>query len=151
MPVSDISSLAASSADYAGGAERITKKTLGQQDFFKLLAVQYSSQDPLKPMEDTSFIAQMANFTALENSTQLSQAFARFSNQQAFSSAQNLLGRNVSLQDPTNSDTEVTGVVSAVHQEGADTMITVNGDDYAVGSVRRVEMPHTETTPASGE
>lgn len=149
MAVSDISSILASPADYSGASERVTKKTLGQQDFFKLLAVQYSTQDPLKPMEDTTFIAQMANFTALENSTQLSQAFARFTDQQSFSSAQNLLGRNVTLQDPT--DTEVTGVVSSIHQDDGTTMITVNGNDFAVGSVRRVEMPHTTTTPASGE
>lgn len=144
MPVSDITQTN-SATDFTPAAERVTKKTLGQEDFFKLLAVQYSSQDPLKPMEDTSFIAQMANFTALENSTQLSQAFAAFTAEQNFSSAQNLLGRNVTLKDPN--DTEVTGVVSAVHSSADATMITVNGLDYAVGSVRRVELPHTETTP----
>jgi flagellar basal-body rod modification protein FlgD len=144
MAVSEILSTNAAS-NYVPAAERVTKKTLGQQDFFKLLAVQFASQDPLKPMEDTSFIAQMANFTALENSTQLSKAFDRFSTGQGFASAQNLLGRNVTLQDP--SDREVTGVVTAVHSDGSDTMITVNGADYAVGSVRRVELPPTETNP----
>lgn len=149
MAVSGVTDSSYSAADVVGGSERVTKKALGQQDFFKLLAVQFSSQDPLKPMEDTSFIAQMANFSALENSAQLSKAFSQFSEEQVFSSAQNLLGRNVTLQDPT--DTEVTGVVSAVFQDDGDTMITVNGNDFAVGSVRRVEMPHTETNPASGE
>ena len=148
MAVSGISS-ATTAVDLTAGTERVTKKTLGQQDFFKLLAVQFSSQDPLKPMEDTSFIAQMANFTALENSTQLSQAFSKFTEEQVFSSAQNLLGRDVTLKDPT--DTEVTGTVSSVFNDGGETWITVNGNDYTVGSVRRVDMPHTETNPATSE
>ena len=149
MAVSGISDFTSVAADPTGGTERVTKKTLGQQDFFKLLAVQFSSQDPLKPMEDTSFIAQMANFSALENSAQLTQAFSRFTDEQAFSSAQNLLGRNVTLLDPT--DTEVTGEVSSVFNDGGDTWITVNGNDYTVGSVRRVDMPPTETNPATSE
>jgi flagellar basal-body rod modification protein FlgD len=144
MAVSEILSTSAA-AENAPSAERITKKTLGQQDFFKLLAVQFASQDPLKPMEDTSFIAQMANFTALENSTQLSKAFASFTTEQNFASAQNLLGRNVTLKDP--SDKDVIGVVSAVHNDGSGPQITVNGNDYAVGSVRRVELPHPATNP----
>ena len=42
------------------------QKTLGQAEFFKLLTTQLASQDPLKPMDDTAFIAQMANFSELE-------------------------------------------------------------------------------------
>jgi len=145
MSIAGISAASSISSYDTPGTERVTKKTLGQQDFFKLLAVQLSSQDPMKPMEDTDFIAQMANFTALENSTQLSTAFTRFTEGQGFASAQNLLGRNVTLLDPT--DTEVTGIVSAVYNDGGDTMITVNGTDFAVGSVRRVELP-TETNQA---
>ncbi len=147
MAISDISSTASTPA-ITGDATRVPQKALGQEDFFKLLSVQFASQDPLKPMEDTSFIAQMANFSALESSAQLSKAFNRFSDDQAFSSAQNLLGRNVTLWDPT--DTEVNGVVSAVFNDGDGTKITVNGTDYDVGTVRRVELPPTETKPTSG-
>lgn len=146
MPVSGISPTSDFLSEYTPPPDRVVKKTLDQEDFFKLLAVQFSSQDPLKPMEDTSFIAQMANFTALENSTQLSLAFTRFTEAQGFATAQNLLGRSVTLVDAT--DTEVTGVVSAVYQDSSGPRLTVNGNDYAVASVRRVEMPATPTTPA---
>jgi flagellar basal-body rod modification protein FlgD len=150
MAVSDIFS-AGGAGNYTPATERVTKKALGQEDFFKLLAVQFSSQDPLKPMDDTSFIAEMANFSALENSTQLTKAFDRFSSEQGFATAQSLLGRNVTLLDPDNR--EVTGLVSAVYQTDDDTRITVNGTDYTVGSVRRVELPPTENNPSatSGE
>lgn len=127
------------------GAERTPKKTLEQQDFFKLIAVQFASQDPLSPMEDTAFIAQLANFTALENSAQLNNSFNRFAEQQDFNAAQSLLGRNVTLWDKSVSR-EVTGEVSAVHHDDGQTLITVNGIDYESDSVRRVELTGNSAT-----
>lgn len=130
---------------YLPGAERVPKKALGQEDFFQLLAVQLSSQDPLKPMEDTDFIAQMSSFSSLEMMGNLTSEFGVFNAQQELVSAQNLLGRQVTISD--GSDTEVVGMVSAVHSdENGETKITVNGADYRVSSVRRVEIPTSTTS-----
>ena len=46
-------------ATTASGSSRIPQKALGQSDFLKLLSVQLQQQDPMKPMEDTSFMAPM--------------------------------------------------------------------------------------------
>ena len=58
------------------------KQMLDVNDFLKLLTVQMTSQDPMKPIEDTQFIAQMASFTSLEQMKGLAKNFAEFSSAQ---------------------------------------------------------------------
>lgn len=41
-------------------------RTLGQDDFLKLLVTQLKNQDPLKPMDNTAFVAELAQFSQLE-------------------------------------------------------------------------------------
>lgn len=45
-------------------------KDLGSKDFLTLLTVQLANQDPWNPVENTEFIAQMASFTSLANSSE---------------------------------------------------------------------------------
>lgn len=64
MPVNPLGYSAA--ASNAQQNPRTVNNELGKDDFLKLLVTQMRYQDPLKPMEDTAFIAQLAQFSSLE-------------------------------------------------------------------------------------
>lgn len=116
------------------------KKTmLGQDDFLKLLAVQFQSQDPMKPMEDTAFIAQMAQFTALDQSKSLLTQMTEMKASQDVVAANSLIGRQVVLDGGDEPD--VTGVVSGVQMISGVPHLIVGEFGYPVSAVVRVEAP----------
>src|SRR3954464_6255062 len=69
-------------SNYQQTQKRTASSTLGKDDFLKLLMTQLQNQDPSNPMEDTEFIAQMAQFSTLEQMTNMNSTFAKFITQQ---------------------------------------------------------------------
>jgi flagellar basal-body rod modification protein FlgD len=113
--------------------ERVPVQTLGQDDFLKLLIAQLTSQDPLNPQKDTEFIAQMAQFSSLEQSKEMQKDIATLRSQQQILQAQELLGKTVDLQ--AGEDTTARGVVSAVQIEAGTPKLMVNGQKYDLSDV----------------
>jgi len=62
--------------DVAAAAEN-AREQLGKEDFLRLLTVQLRYQDPMNPMENTDFIAQMAQFSSLEQLQNMNQSLDR--------------------------------------------------------------------------
>jgi len=108
-------------------------QTLNQNDFLKLLVTQLASQDPLNPQQDTQFIAQMAQFTALEQAKEMATNIASLRTEQEFLQANALLGRTVALQ--TGQDTLTTGTVSAGEVDAGTPKLVVNGQPYDLSQV----------------
>jgi len=114
------------------------QKTLGQAEFFKLLTTQLASQDPLKPMDDTAFIAQMANFSQLEMMSDLNENFGEFTNVQQFQASQGYIGKKVTMLVDGE---EISGIANGIEQVKDDTNIFVNGKSFDIDSVFKVEQP----------
>ena len=75
-----------------------TMKSVGKDEFMKLLLAQLKNQDPLKPMDGTDFAAQLAQFSSLEQLTNLNTAIQTQSvNQMTLGYAQsvNMIGKEV--------------------------------------------------------
>lgn len=116
-------------------ASRIPKKTLGQDDFLKLLTVQLAKQDPMKPMEDTAFMAQMAQFSALEQSSQMSKDMAGLRTDFAQQYATSMIGREVTLSTTKG---DISGTVDAVTSMDGESRVSVGGSLYNLSQVVRV-------------
>ena len=77
------------------------QKSLGKDDFMKLLVAQLSNQNPLKPLDGKDFSAQLAQFSALEQMTNVNSSIQKLidSQQQATNSAMiNMIGKQVDVQ-----------------------------------------------------
>jgi flagellar basal-body rod modification protein FlgD len=150
MPVDATSSTntAQNVVTYTTTNTRKPKQQLGSDDFMKLLAVQFQSQDPMKPMEDTAFIAQMAQFSSLQNSTDLNKEMALLRADQQNLAANGMLGRTVTASDEDGNP--VIGQVSAVLSTNDGPALVIDGKEYALSSVTRIEnTPAAELPPAA--
>ena len=117
--------------------DRLPIQTLGQNDFLKLLVTQMTSQDPLNPQKDTEFIAQMAQFSALEQSKAMQADMAQLRTQQQIVQASELIGKTVELQLAPN--VTARGIVSAVQINDGTPNLVVNGQPYELNRVRLIQ------------
>lgn len=113
---------------------RVASQELGKDDFLKLLITQLSNQDPTSPMENTEFIAQMAQFTSLEQMTNMSSGFSKLSNMLTSSEAVSTIGKVV---DITSGDSTITGTVQAATR-GANPQVMVNGVPYSMEQISKI-------------
>jgi flagellar basal-body rod modification protein FlgD len=120
-------------------------KALGKDEFFKMLIAQLKNQDPLNPMDGTAFSAQLAQFSSLEQLTNLNAAvtaqnlnFTNLLNAQSV----NLIGKEVTAETvdaKTSQTTTLSGEVTAVRFKDAAIYVTVNDKEIAWSDVKSVK------------
>jgi flagellar basal-body rod modification protein FlgD len=95
------------------------KNEMGKDDFLKLLVGQLRHQDPMNPMEDKDFMGQMAQFSQLEQMTNVA---STLQNERAFS----LIGREVTYNDKETGELK-SGTVEKVSIDAGKTTLTIGG------------------------
>lgn len=127
MPVGSVS-------DYIVAPSGTTTATngygaLGKDEFLQLLVTQMQYQDPLNPTSDTEFIAQMAQFSSLEQMQNLNNSFSVYK-------AYELVGKQVS---GTVNGNIIEGIVDSVRNQ-ADGQYAVIGDSLiSIDKINKVE------------
>jgi flagellar basal-body rod modification protein FlgD len=138
MSSEDIAALNRTTAEHnarlRAETNRVPSQTMGKDEFLKLLLAQLANQDPTAPVEDREFIAQMAQFTSLEQMTNMASDFAMLSRVLQGSEATSALGRGVDILD---GEDLIQGTVQAVSR-GELPQILVNGSYYFWDQVSRV-------------
>jgi flagellar basal-body rod modification protein FlgD len=115
-------------------------KQLGKQDFLKLLMAQLSNQNPMKPMDDTQMISQMAQFSALEATQALNATIQKTSNVQTVAQTSALIGKYI--QADSADGTSTMGMVTDVRFTSTDGVVaptlSVDGKDVDYSTIRKV-------------
>jgi|SRR5215471_19681825 len=105
-------------------SQQVNLQALGvtQEDFFKILITQLQFQDPLKPIDNQAFIAQIAQFTSLEQARETNNRIDDLLTIQATTQSIGLLGKTVEID--TTSGPAV-GAVNTLTFENGQPLLTV--------------------------
>ncbi|MCV9887663.1 flagellar hook assembly protein FlgD [Metabacillus halosaccharovorans] len=114
---------------------------LGKDEFLKILMTQLQNQDPLNPMEDKEFIAQMAQFSTLEQTTNMASMLEKFINIQTQGDSiikySEMIGKRIEWKN-SNEETG-TGVVKSVKKGDTGFELEIeNGSFISVDNIIKV-------------
>ncbi|HLQ00718.1 MAG TPA: flagellar hook capping FlgD N-terminal domain-containing protein [Burkholderiales bacterium] len=99
---------------------------VSQDDFLKILLTQLRFQDPLKPIDNQEFVAQLAQFSSLELARQQGEEIQGLLTIQSASQSLSLMNRTVEVG--TNGGSQV-GVVTAIRFQNGNPLLTVKTAD----------------------
>ncbi len=124
----------ATTAASSGSTSSIVKDRISsdKETFLKLLITQLRNQDPLDPVQDKEFIAQLAQFSSLETLQSIDAKLGASNDGARLQQAAALLGRQVTVADPDAGDLVQGRVTSVRLASGGELLVTVNGKDYPV-------------------
>jgi flagellar basal-body rod modification protein FlgD len=100
---------------------------LGKNDFLKLMVAQLQAQNPLEPTSDTEYVAELAQFSQLEQTSNLAQTTASAAGEQRIAQAVALIGHKVSFLSPATGAT-VEGEVQNAEISASGATLTVAGE-----------------------
>ncbi len=134
---------------YTGTAEGQQVGQLGKEDFLKLLVAQLRNQDPMKPMDDSQFLAQMAQFSSLERMQALDDQMSMLLQVEQLGQANGLIGKLVEAASSEAGKT-IKGTVDSVRMVDGSPVLSIGGQSVKLEEVLSVvEGEKAQLTQAS--
>lgn len=139
------SPVSSASSTPASNVSALAQSQLNMQDFLQLLTTQLQNQDPLNPMSDTDFFAQMAQLGQVEGIDQLN-------NTAQVQQAQSLMGQTVIAANPnvgsgTSQSAVVTGVVQSLSIQNGVYYLGIQQSNGVTATVPMSSLQSVQQTP----
>lgn len=132
-------------------AEQLSQ--LDKDDFLRLLTTELRYQDPMNPVKDQDFIAQLAQFSALEQTQNLAKVMEEFVKDQEkmgiLAQATHLLGKVVTAQR-ADGDGPVTGMVEGIRLVDGVPHLLVAGQTFSLWEVQIIRAAGATVTTSDG-
>ncbi|MFC0214341.1 flagellar hook assembly protein FlgD [Paenibacillus chartarius] len=121
-------------------ASKAGQSSLGKDDFLKILITQLKNQDPMQPMQDKDFIAQMAQFSSLEQMTNVASTLAQLPQMLGYASS--LIGKTISWISTDEADNgEIkSGQVDSIILKDGKQYAAVEGENVGLDQVTQVAL-----------
>ncbi len=118
--------------------------SLSVSDFFDLMITQLTNQDFMNPIDDTQYLAQLAQFSTMQQMMDL----AQFSKTNY---ATSLIGKEVTVAKTgaleSDEDAFITGIVDRVSIKDDTYYVQVNGEEYSLTQIRTFGLPNENEQP----
>jgi flagellar basal-body rod modification protein FlgD len=109
---------------------------MGKDSFLKLLVAQLQHQDPGSPMDSSAFMSQLAQFSSLEQMTNMSTSIQKLNTSNAVTQSVALIGHDLVFTRPDGSSSS--GVADGVTLQNGVVAIDVNGESVSLEAVTAV-------------
>jgi flagellar basal-body rod modification protein FlgD len=107
-----------------------------QDTYLQLLVAQLQNQNPLEPVSDTEFIAQLAQFNTLSSLQELNASFDQMLKLTQLTQGSELIGKTVQYTDADGNPR--VGDVGRVLSDGSSIFLDVNGDRVGLDQITAV-------------
>lgn len=123
---------------------------LGKDQFLSILVAQLQNQDPMQPMNDTEFIAQMAQFTSVEQLMNMANELSLI--RQNIGTASSLIGKTVTWNEYDSNGKVIpkSGVVDSIISQDGLLYVEVNGDRIGVDFIGQISTNPPSNQDSSG-
>lgn len=122
------------------------QQVIDKQQFLQLLVTQLQNQDPLDPVKNEDFAAQLAQFSSLEQMQNLNNSFDDFMQLSQVQSASAMIGREVAWFDEQN-QLDKQGVVDKIVIGSNGLKLEVAGELVPVSEINEVREPQVQLAP----
>lgn len=106
---------------------------IAQEDFLRILLTQLRFQDPLKPVDNQQFVAQLAQFSSLEINRQQSEKVDTLLAIEATNQAVGVIGKSVEIRTIQGSSV---GIVKAISFASGEPRLTIDANGTSLIDVK---------------
>lgn len=154
--VSDAITTMQNQTAYSQSNTRTTGMTNDSNMFLNLMLQQLKSQDPTEPTDNTEWLSQLAQYSSLEQMTQMntglencakyiSALYSDMAYNSEITQTLSMIGKDVTLQIPDENDssktTEVSGTVTEASFKDGTGKIKIDGKYYSIAYVTSIREP----------
>ncbi len=122
----------------ADGTVNTSNQTVSTNQFLQLLITQLKNQDPTQPVDQAQTLSQLAQFSTLEQMTNLNTTETKNGNYSLISENAGLIGKTVTTSG-TGAAAGVNGPVSAVTITNGKAFLDINGQSVDASTVTQIQ------------
>jgi flagellar basal-body rod modification protein FlgD len=135
----------------AAGLSKATGDSVSENQFLDLLVTQLQNQDPTQPMDDSQFVSELAQFSSLQETTNLNTTMTGYTQTSGLQTAASMIGATVTTNATDSNGNAISGEVTAASNANSVANVIVGGNTVPLSEVSTVTYPNAvPTTTTSG-